>query len=162
MVTMTGYFVGRLMAYKLSERVRVLTEIKLMIAYFKNCIGFSSPEIYDILREMSLSGSLGRLDMIDLCMKSMECGESLKDAFAGAVRHGKSCSLLNEEEKRLLMNFGESLGASDTGGQMNMCSMFEELFSEKLTDAEEKRKKCSDLYSGLGTMLGLSAAIIIV
>ena len=66
------------------------------------------------------------------------------------------------EERDILISIGNSLGSSDTAGQVAMLELNKELLTARLAEAAEAATKKGAMYRSVGVLSGLGLAIIIV
>jgi stage III sporulation protein AB len=66
------------------------------------------------------------------------------------------------EERDILISIGNSLGSSDTAGQVAMLELNKELLRARLAEASEAATKKGAMYRSVGVLSGLGLAIIVV
>ncbi len=69
---------------------------------------------------------------------------------------------LSGEEKRLLEEFFEGLGMSDTAAGISRCSAYRELLTAGAKEAEREMRSKSRLYGILGLFSGIFISILLI
>lgn len=72
-----------------------------------------------------------------------------------------SYGLLNQD-KELILRFGEVVGTTDVNGQIAICRLNKSLVCSALENAKEEKIKKSKLYFMLSSSLGMCIAIILL
>lgn len=67
-----------------------------------------------------------------------------------------------KEEREILLSIGNSLGSSDTAGQIAMLELNKELLASRLAEASDAAARKSAMYRSVGILAGLGLAIIVV
>lgn len=74
---------------------------------------------------------------------------------------GASAEPLDQQERRLLASVGDILGTSDLETQLGQLGLLSEQLDSILTDARISCEKNRRLSATLGSLLGLSLAVIL-
>jgi len=65
-------------------------------------------------------------------------------------------------EREILLSIGNSLGNSDSAGQIAMLELNKELLSARLVEASDAASRKGAMYRSVGVLSGLGLAIIVV
>lgn len=71
-------------------------------------------------------------------------------------------SELGDGDVELLMGVGNSLGNSDTAGQIAMLELNSELLKARFAEAAEEASRKGAMYRSVGLLTGLGLAIIVI
>lgn len=163
-------FTGIILIIICSTMAGVMASDKLK-GYYKNCIlieetanrigimiKYRSLDVYGISSELKKSEAFSELEFIkNLPDDFVE--ESFESVWNRAVNSDNS---IGDEEKRALISFGETFGASDTQGQLSSI----EMLIENLKNTEQKRRaeyeKKGRLYRCAGLLAGIMTGIMIL
>lgn len=148
---------GQYTAHRLNDRVTILEKILLMFGMVENEINYLNRPTSEIIKTLCEKDELRRLDFLPICLSAFESGENISEAWAQAISR---CSCVDGEDVCILYSFGESLGRSDSDGQIASCRYHEQIVSERLAEARERRKRYASLACGLGMLSGIGAFII--
>lgn len=151
--TLTGNYFTR----RDSERVKIIEEILLMIQIISSEIRYSKTALNVIVHKLSENRGLARLEFLSRCRKMLE-----SEAFPQSWKTSVEKSQVNYEERVLLLSFGAGLGTSDVEGQLSNCELHKALFENNLQNAREQSNRFGKLYTSLGVLGGILAALIIV
>ncbi len=159
----SGFFSGGMyLASRQTKKVRVISDILLMISVIETQIRYACLPVSDLLRILCETEKLSSFGFIAECKNKTENGEAFPEAWKNSVENsGELCSLLGEQRSHLL-RIGEEIGATDIEGQLGCCEYYKQIFEKELALREENEKKYKKLYPLLGLMLGVSVVIIIV
>ncbi len=128
----------------------VLNRISIMIRY-------RSMNIYGIISELKKSESLSEMEFI----KNLpdDCSERFSDLWKRAVNSDMN---IGDEEKNLLISFGEKFGSSDIQGEISGI----EMLSENIIIIKNKRfqeyEKKGRLFRSVGLLAGIMTGILIL
>lgn len=150
--------IGRYIAYRLGKRVRILEKVELMFGVIESEIKFLNRPTIDLIRVLSEKEELCDLDFLPKCLSLVQSGEDISEAWACAVSKSENTT---GEDACILYSFGESLGKSDSDGQIASCRYHEQLVRDRLSEAREIRKRYASLVCGLGMLCGIGVFIIL-
>lgn len=149
------YFSGRL-----NQRKNFL---KAFISFLKSLeiqLRYSGEDIFQLIPKCSDSEILKPF-FINLTAEKVK-DISFSELWRKAVNSSaKSCNL-KKSDCQALIDFGGSLGTTDTSGELSHIKLYEEVFSKALENAQEDLDKKSKLYKAMGFFLGTSIALMIV
>lgn len=122
-------------------------------------IRFQGLNVYELSARFRTSADLRRLTFLNDLPDGFSEGENFHELWKSAV----SCQgNIPEEERRLLMNFGEIIGTSDIAGQLaSIEAITAELEAVEIRRRDDYIRK-SRLYRSTGTLLGVMAGILII
>ncbi len=131
------------------------------ISYINTEIRYTQRVLSEIINSYSdtkseISGFLSQM------RGNLKLEESFAKAWKKAVESSAGAYGLRKPEKELISNFGEELGTTDVRGQISLCEMNQKLIETALEAAKEEKEKKSKLYLMLGSLAGISIAIILL
>lgn len=138
----------------------------------KRCNSLNS--VSDMLREMEIYIRYNRLQLSEIFRKvgNEKCFFVTEQLISSAA-NGKcfrqewnNCVLgleyLKPDDKNVLYSLGDSIGKSDTEGQVAVIEAAQSRLSACIEDAEDARRRKGKLYRTLGILIGAAAGIIAV
>jgi len=159
LIVLTGASWGNVKSERLkSERnsSRLLVEIVGQISTF---IRFKGLTFYEIARELQSVQAYSELGFICNIPQDYDGQHSFSEMWQRAA---DGDSVICEEAKDLLKNFGATVGSSDTDGQLSEL----ELLRTRLETLEKKQSEIyaqkGRLYRGVGALGGLMLAIVLM
>lgn len=122
-------------------------------------IRFQGLNVYELSTRLKTSSDLHSLTFLNVLPEGFSEGENFHEQWKTAVSGQEN---IPEDERRILLNFGDIIGTSDITGQLTSIEAIE---SE--VDALESRRRDnfirkSRLYRSTGTLLGVMAGILII
>lgn len=129
----------------------ILNRISIMIRY-------RSMNIYGIISELKKSESFSEMEFIKN-LSDDYCSERFSDLWKKAVNSDMN---IGNEEKNLLISFGEKFGSSDIQGEISEI----EMLSENIIILKNKRfqeyEKKGRLFRSVGLLAGIMTGILIL
>lgn len=155
---MTGTGLGLWKAARLSWRAQWLDEAVRLTHRAGEQIRFSAAPTQVWLRSLVQSGEFRRLTFLTA---AATCPPSdFHDVWRRETAHLPAG--LSERDAELIRGFGERLGASDVAGQLALCEEYGKRLEEQREEARIRQREKSRLYSTLGLLGGLGAALLAV
>lgn len=146
----------------MSSRIKELEEILLMLSYTKTQLEYLLLPIQDLLKNLASKKELNKLKFIYNTEQYLNLGLSFYSAWEKAITEHSKLSDLKTEDINLLVAFGKEFGTTDLKGQLKLCSLYEKLIEEELERAKSFKEKYNELYSALGILGGIAAAILLI
>ncbi len=153
-----GGFIGLFFSFKLKEREKIMSSVLLLTKELSVQIRYTNAEIGEILSSAAAKEEYKGLCFIEECIKLNE-----NDNFHLHWREGvKKQPFLTEKDRELLYSLGESLGQTDTEGQLSFLEMYQELIKKRLDQAAKDYTDKGRMYRSVGLLCGLAAGIMIL
>ena len=150
---------GMSKAWDIKSRLGFLQNMKYDIEQIKNQIEFTLRPIKSLISDYS---NFKDAEIWRLLCDNMDGSSAAGDAWRMVESSRQEFMRLSAEERRILADFAKGLGTSDLSGQLRQA----ELAILQLTgaiDALSKELSVKErLYSSLGALTGLAAAILIL
>lgn len=152
-----------LLGIYLSENIRnkkerlVLTE--KMLSEISDYIRWNSLTLHEIAGRLSEKNQFSELDFVRKLSENCKETRSFPLAWENAV---KSDGTLCDEEKKLLYEIGNSLGTTDTQGQLSALGLYKSRIEKMILEESEKYKVKGKLYRSLGAAFGAMTGILII
>lgn len=154
-----GAIYGASRSEALKSRETVCREIRDLLAEISVYIRYRSLNVYEIARELNVSGHFQHLDFIKNLPAEYAPNEDFHTLWSKAV---DSDPHMAADEKALLRSFGAVLGTSDIEGQLLLVEgALEDLKKIENKRSEEYRRK-GKLYRSLGMLFGVMAGILFI
>ncbi len=152
-------FGGRAYAAYKENRARIINEIIVMINTVENCLRYSNAPLNELLGRINAHG---KLDFIENCIRKTENGVSFHTAWEESVSDNGKLKPLLGDSAQTLIDFGKSLGVTDTEGQISNCEYYKEVFASELALREEESRKSSKVFPQLGLLAGVFTLIFLI
>lgn len=159
LIVLCTTFIGLNEANKLKQKVKEAGEIVTLIEQIKIRLNFSAASTPEILHEIKDMEEIKRLPFVGKVVDNYET-EPFDSLWEREVRFASLT--ISSDDIAMLVSFGQSLGTTDLEGQLELCSIFEHRFHDRLNFYSGEYKKRSKLCSSLGFFLGLGAAVILI
>lgn len=156
-IILCSTFIGYSFSLKLTNRRKTLNSIVSAISRMKTLICFGSFEISRVVNDCFASEEFNLISINEIAPDT-----SYNEAFSVSVRNINKKYSLSDSDKDLLVSFGSELGTTDISGQLSHAELYQNLFSERLSDAKEQENVKSRLYKVLGFSLGCAISLLIV
>lgn len=154
-ICITGNYFSRLKV----KRVKILKNFVMFIKYLRTQIEFSKQPLEKIIEQAVASGEFENCGFLGLCLDKLKNGVALPVAWKASADEFLSSSPITKEDCRILKDFSNSLGSSDTGGQIRNCDTYIgilELGIETLQKSTDKSVKI------INTLSLFAAAFVII
>lgn len=149
--------IGYEKAASLSNRVRWLNEVLLMIEKVQACLKYEKMTTAELIEWLSDYESLKELTFLPLCNQKISQGLSFPIAWRQALDEINS----SEDDRKIVRQIGEVLGSTDAGNQISELAVIRSLIEQNKKLAEEEKAQKSKLYHSLGILSGIGLAILI-
>ncbi len=137
----------------------LFNNLTLLAVNLSTAIRYNGADIYSLLKSESISNSLPILEDI---LKSLEDGYSLANSWSLAVNKATPIYRLSKEDTAIIIQFGNSLGATDVDGQIEHLSYYKNIFQNKASLLESDYTTKAKLYKTLGFFSGMAIALVII
>ena len=158
-VIMTTTLIGIGMARSLSERENRLRLIVLMLDRFSTLIDFQGVHTGQLLIQTAQDSQFKELCFLKKAVVLYNSGEKFANAWEIAI---KNDTVLGEEEKSILICVGNSIGRSNTDGQLSMLSVHRQSIEKLYENISHENLGKGKLYRSLGVLAGVFISVMIV
>lgn len=141
------------------NRVKELICIKAILNIFENKIKFTqSPleEIFEIIAENCTENNIKNIFQILAQNKNTSIRKSWENTISIAE------TSLNDEDKKILMDMGKSLGTTDVDGQVSNIKITSTFIDKQIEKAEKEKEKNVKMFRTLGIVSGIAIIIILI
>jgi stage III sporulation protein AB len=146
----TGF--GLYRSAELKRRERLLAEIIQLLENMAVQIRYRAVPLGELFESLNGGEFLARVG--ENCVGTL----NYREAWNTAVSEFPEL----EAERDILLSVGNSLGSSDTAGQVAMLELNKELLTVRLAEAAETASRKGAMYRSVGFLSGLGAAIIVL
>lgn len=154
-----GAVVGTVFSDKLRQSRDYCRKIVSMLSDISVMIRHRALDVYEIVSELRYSGVYENVQFLYKLPEQYKTGENFHELWRTVLSDDLS---LNDEERAILLNFGNSFGTSDIEGQlMNISAALEHFKVLELKRSEEYTRK-GKMYRSIGLLFGMMAGIMIV
>ncbi len=134
--------------------VRLLTAIQTQIEY-------TLMPTDKLLKTLCESAEFCDFSFVHTVKSRFDTGESLEDAWNGALKTYTVHSALEGGEIDLISAFSSAFGNTDKKGQSANCAFFIEQLEEKAKELRKTSQNTSRLYQALGVLSGVFLVILL-
>ena len=158
LATFCGAFYGMNRSEKLKKRMLICTEADKVFRLCETMIRSSGTDVYRMI------SVLKRENFSALCYiyKLSEEYSGERDFHSEWRELLLSETHIPQEEKGILLDFGELLGTSDIEGQLNSIATQRSLMQECSQHRSEEYHSKARLYRSVGVLAGVMAGIIVI
>ena len=161
MILVSSTSIGFLLSKRYKDRVNELVIFSKLIKILQNKIRFTKIPLAEAFSEISeIESNITISEIFSEASKKIK-SKKCKDAWIEAIEENRSGLSLKKEDLFLIQNFGNTLGKTDSEGQISEINEFLILLQTQIKSAEEERKKNAKMYKSLGTIIGLAIVILI-
>lgn len=153
--------IGFLISKRYKERVKELNAISRLINILQNKIKFTHMPLGEILEEISDIKTNPRISDLFYKVSQKLKTKSTQDSWDESIEEEKFYLNLKNEDINLIKSLGNTLGKTDTEGQMSGIHQFNTLLQIQIKEAEQERLKNEKMYKSLGTIVGLAIVILL-
>ena len=159
MFSVAGGVAGISFSERLKTELELCRNIRELLMTAAVIVRWRASDVYAIGAELKSDKSLEKLTFLQKIPEKYSPDEDFRDIWTDAVNSQKN---LPEDAKRILCDFGTTLGQSDIEGQL--VSM--EVLCENAAVMEKKYSEIYSskgrLYRSVGTLFGVMAGILIL
>jgi stage III sporulation protein AB len=159
-IIVAAYSVGFYFKAALARRLVILRQTSLALEKIMLMLRFRGDTLHDIFTALKADSRLDELTFIGEILDNMD-DKSFAESYALAVENFHPVGL-KETDRELLKGIGSELGVSDTEGQLSSLLMYQEELETLTASAKTEVKEKSKLYSSLGLLSGVFAAILLI
>lgn len=152
-IALSGLLVGIFFSSRLTARREFLTGFISFLSALETNIRYRSDDIITLIKFSCTS------TLVDIFSSKSVV---FKEFWNYSINSIPKTNGLTSEDIKLLYDFGELLGTTDTEGQLNHIALYKELFQTELDKAVEDCKNKSKLYKILGFFSGAAVALILI
>lgn len=158
-IFLASSFLGIYFSDNIKRKKERLLILRKMFMQIYDLIRWNSLTMHEIANHLSVSGDFSRLEFVESLGEECVKVRSFPNAWEMAVKNN---SQFSNDEKKLLLEAGTSLGATDKEGQLSALEFYI-LRLEKMAQEESERYKIKGkMYRSLGIASGAMIGILII
>ena len=157
LLILCGTFLGNWFSVRLTRRRENLFSLVEALNKIKTNIAFGGFEIRRVIAD-SFKSATG----FEVLTDTDESCENFTQWWKNSVAKITANTALDTEDISLLLRFGETLGVTDTQGQMDNCDLYITLFSKRQKSAEKIENSNKRLYRVLGFSCGCTVTLVLL
>lgn len=146
-IVIASFSVGLVLYSRLHERIKVLSQHITLLEEVAVRMTYTSSNLAALFAE-NFAGFI------------FSDTEPFAQQFKKMIRRYRD--VLNTEDIRILDDFSEDLGASDTDSQLRHIQLYVSLLNNRLDEAREEEKRKGKLTLVLPLSIGIAAAILLL
>lgn len=164
LVFISCFFIGLRNKKRKQIRINELENMLSCIKVFDNEIRYSLNDIEQSFSKMSvISAGVNHNIFNDVCMAiKNNCAIPVSQIWRESTVKRKEESCYNDDDIKILLEFGHVLGAGDVDTQMKNIEDFKNNLSTNINSAKLKYKETGDLYLKLGVYAGVMLVIFFI
>lgn len=147
LIVFCSTILGNRFSRKLSKRKEILQNFVNLLDNAYTKIKYSSNSLANIFNDSFLEYSFNENESFSTQWKTM-----LKNYQ----------NTLNKKDIKLLVEFSDEIGKTDTEGEISNILLYQGLLKENIESAKDDIEKKSRLYTLLGFSIGMTLAIILI
>ena len=149
--------IGLYFSKQLKRRVEIFRQTRLMIDKIATLIKFRSYTVYELCDEILRDGMLSEMSFVSF---QRDEDKSFSALWEDSVL--KWNVPIKKEERDFYINLGNSLGTTDTEGQISSLSVFYKEAEKMLCTAEKDFNEKGKLCRALGVLCGAFVSILLI
>lgn len=151
--------IGREFSARTVKRVASIEAACELIAYLSGQLRYLQPPVSQLIGQAARYSQFTFLDYLGQCAKAVSEGKPFPQSWDSALKESR-CDL-DKEDRLLLRELGNILGASDLETQVGSLELLQQRLRIRLSEADTNRQKYGKMYQALGFLGGLAIAIVI-
>ncbi|MDR0903850.1 MAG: stage III sporulation protein AB [Ruminococcus sp.] len=159
-VIVAAYSAGIYFKASLARRLIILRQLRLAIEKINLMIRYRGDTLHDIFTALEADSRLDELTFIGKTLEKMN-DKSFAESYTAAVSEFRPVGL-KDSDREIILGIGAELGVSDTEGQISSLLLFDKELEALIASAKSDVTKKSKLYSSLGLLSGVFAAILLI
>ena len=154
-------YIGDSKASQYTNRVKELISIKSSLNIFENKIKFTQSPLEEIFKNIAENCSEQNIkNIFQILSKNIKQNINIHKSWENTIR--KEESNLNIEDKKILIDMGKILGATDVEGQVSNIKITSSFIDRQIEKAEQEKVKNVKMFRTLGIATGLTIIIILI
>lgn len=154
-------YIGNFRANQYISRLKELMSIKSALNIFENKIKFTQSPLEEIFKNIAENCSEKNIkNIFKLLNTDLKQNGNIHKSWENAIN--KLESNLTIEDKKILIDMGKILGATDVEGQISNIKITSSFIDRQIEKAEQEKQKNVKLYRTLGIVSGLTIIIVLI
>lgn len=159
MFALAGAALGFSKANRLREALEICRETSAFVEKSAILIRYQGLSVYELSSELKKSADLSMLSFINALPETFHEGENFHILWKKAVN---SQTDIPDDERKLILRFGDVLGTSDIEGQLVSIEGIRQELSELEKRRFDRFIQKGRLYRSVGTLFGVMAGILVI
>ncbi len=152
-------YIGNSKANQYVNRLKELISIKSALNIFESKIKFTQTPLTEIFNNIAKNCSEKSIQKIFEKL-AREKGTNIHKSWEKTI--SKAESNLDNEDKKILIDMGKILGATDIDGQVSNIRITSSFIDKQIEKAEKEKEKNVKMFRTLGIVSGLTIIIILI
>lgn len=157
-----GVLSGVYARYQLGRRVRTLTLIRELLAFWEARLRYTATPLATLLTQAAAREQFAPLVFLQETAAALTQTAAVPEAWRQGVERGKRQNGLTREDTDLLRRAGDELGMTDLEGQLSHLSLLERQIEQQRDEAQQAAAVKGKLYLTLGGAAGAAVALLLL
>lgn len=154
-------YIGNLKASQYINRLKELISIKSALNILENKIRFTQAPLEEIFKNISHNCSEKNIkNIFEKISADINQNKNIHKSWENTIN--KIETNLNNEDKKILIDMGKILGATDVEGQISNIKITTSFIDKQIEKAEEEKCKNVKMFRTLGIVVGLAIMTILI
>jgi len=154
-------YIGNSKANEYVNRLKELISIKSALNIFESKIKFTQLPLEEIFKSIADNCSERNIkEIFQHLIKNIKQNVNIHKSWENAINTNESN--LNNEDKKILIDMGKILGATDLEGQVSNIKITSSFIDTQIQKAEQEKEKNAKMYRTLGIVSGLTIIIVLI
>ena len=151
--------IGFYLSIMVKRRMKLFKELSLFVSNVSSSIRFSGADIATVLQQECINVDI---PFIETAIQYLKNGMSMSESWSTSVDNIPFAYGLSKEDKSIIKQFGDKLGATDVCGQTEHCEYFKNSFNGRAELLSSQYNNKVKVYRSLGFFNGLALVLVIL
>lgn len=137
----------------------LFNQLALFTGNISSSIRYNAFDIYTVLEQECVNTDV---PFISHTLNNLQNGFSFSISWNNSIDSLPSYYGLSKDDKNIIKQFGNKLGATDIEGQTSHCEYFKNIFLARAEELHNEYLNKSKMYRSLGFFCGLALIIVLI
>ncbi len=156
----SAWLTGYILSARVSRRVYELERCVSLLGAFKHQLEYTLSTIERIGYELNMREEYLKIDILPAFLEAVEQGTPVPNAWRQASNGTQM--LLTKDERTLLADLADIIGAAELHGQLNGIEYCKLVLEDHLKLARTEKENRTKLYQTLGMLAGAVIAVVLI
>ena len=159
MIIISSYCIGKLLAERLNQHIKVLKSFKQLFQQFRINIEYRLPALYEMFSD---STDMVIMDFTQMIADMISKGYSPELCIKETIENADCVKVLSMDEKRFVISILSEIGSSNIDGQISLLENAVKSIDYYIENAVENKQKNTKVYMTASLYLGVVLAILLI
>ena len=141
------------------RRMKLFKDLSLFVSNISSSIRFNGADITTVLQQECINIDI---PFVETAIQYLKNGMSVSESWSTSVDNIPFVYGLSKEDKSIIKQFGDKLGATDVYGQTEHCDYFKSTFTGRAEMLSTQYNSKSKVYRSLGFFSGLALVLVVL